>query len=399
MQNQNAFAFENAQSTAQIPIPKNPLDQVIGQNNAVEIARIAVTQKRNVLLVGPPGIGKSMIAQAVAQNLPKPKEEIGVLHNPENPERPIIEVRTREQIQREKKLANKKAGKLEDPKNVPVFVSERLGFRCRRCGKLSKASEKSCASCGLDKFNSDTSPFGDLLSNYLEEGKRQTRVHTTRQWDDGREEIMVYDRAGEKIRVLNQRDLEQIDKAKRKKPRKTIVALNRKNFIVATGASETELLGDVRHDPYGGHAQLGTLPYLRVVSGAIHEAHEGTLFIDELATMQFLQRFILTALQEKKYPIVGKNPQSSGASVKVDDVPCDFRLIAATNINDLPYILPPLRSRIIGNGYEVLLETSMPDNEENRGKLAQFVAQEITKDKKIPHATMPAVEKIIIEAK
>ncbi|MGB9577555.1 MAG: sigma 54-interacting transcriptional regulator, partial [Candidatus Norongarragalinales archaeon] len=152
-------------------------------------------------------------------------------------------------------------------------------------------------------------------------------------------------------------------------------------------------------DPYGGHAQVGTLPYARVLPGAVHEAHEGVLFIDELGALNAVQRFLLTAMQEKKYPIVGKNPQSAGASVRVDDVPCDFILVAASNINDLHLILPPLRSRLIGNGYEVLLDTFLPDTPENRAKFVQFVAQEIRKDAKIPHALPEAVQAIISEAR
>src|SRR5205823_1855550 len=147
-------------------------------------------------------------------------------------------------------------------------------------------------------------------------------------------------------------------------------------FVLATGASETELLGDVRHDPYGGHPQLGTQPYDRVVPGAIHEAHQGVLFIDELPQLGHLQRFILTAMQEKRFPISGRNPQSAGASVKVDSVPCDFIFVGACNIQDLPHILSPLRSRITGAGYEVLVETTMPDTDVNRAKLAQFDNQE-----------------------
>jgi ATP-dependent Lon protease len=41
----------------------------------------------------------------------------------------------------------------------------------------------------------------------------------------------------------------------------------------------------------------------------------------------------------------------------------------------------------------------MPDNEENVAKLAQFVAQEIEIDGKIPHATKRAVELLINEAR
>ncbi|MEM2899496.1 MAG: sigma 54-interacting transcriptional regulator, partial [Thermoplasmata archaeon] len=142
-----------------------------------------------------------------------------------------------------------------------------------------------------------------------------------------------------------------------------------------------------RHDPYGGHPQLGSLPYERVVAGAIHDAHEGVLFIDEVPMLGHLQRFILTAMQEKKFSISGRNPQSAGASVRVDAVPCDFIFVAACNISDLPNILAPLRSRIVGSGYEILVETTMDDNELNRAKLAQFIAQEIVMDRHIPHAT------------
>lgn len=46
-----------------------------------------------------------------------------------------------------------------------------------------------------------------------------------------------------------------------------------------------------------------------------------------------------------------------------------------------------LRSRIQGEGYEILMKTTMPDTEENEAKIAQFVAQEIEMDGRIPHAT------------
>ena len=133
--------------------------------------------------------------------------------------------------------------------------------------------------------------------------------------------------------------------------------------------------------------------------GAIHEAHEGVLFLDELPHLGHIQRYILTAMQEKRFPISGRNPQSAGASVKVVDVPCDFIFVGACNIQDLEQVLSPLRSRTAGNGYEVLVNTTMEDNDQNRARLAQFIAQEIMVDGRIPQATRAAVEGIIKEAR
>jgi ATP-dependent Lon protease len=245
-------------------------------------------------------------------------------------------------------------------------------------------------------------PFGDLLGGLVEVTMGQLagreRVTTTRK-RFGKEEVVVFERAGEMIKVLDQPALEKRRELEKESPKKVIVPISRNPFVLATGASEVELLGDVRHDPYGGHPQLGTQPYDRVVAGAIHSAHQGVLFIDELPILGHLQRFILTAMQEKRFPITGKNPQSSGASVRVENVPCDFIFVGACNIQDLPHILSPLRSRINGGGYEVLVETAMPDTQDNRLKLAMFVAQEIVMDARIPHATREAVGLIIEEAR
>lgn len=380
-------------STADIKIPRDLLLQVIGQEEAVRIASVSVTQKRNLLLVGPPGVGKSLLAQAVSYHLPKPEHEVSVVHNPKNPEKPIVEVRSLKQIKEENKKLKEVEGKLVSPIEVPAFVSEKFGFRCRRCGALSNSFERACPNCGLSKARPQT-PFSDLSVPAQE----TFRVQATRTTEKG-EETIIYEKNGEKIRVMDQKTLDRIESLKLKQPRKIIVPLERNNFVTATGASETELLGDVRHDPYGGHVQVGVQPYLRVVPGAVHEAHEGVLFVDEISSISTIQRYLLTAMQDKKYPIMGRNPQSSGASVRVDGVPCDFILIVASNINDLQFFLPALRSRISGNGYEVLLKTYFEDNEENQLKTIQFIAQEILKDGRIPHADASGIEEILNESR
>ena len=135
-------------------------------------------------------------------------------------------------------------------------------------------------------------------------------------------------------------------------------------------------------------------------AGAIHQANKGVLFIDEVASMKLnWQQEILTAMQEKKYPITGQSEMSSGALVKTQPVPTDFVLVAAGNLPDMAHIHPALRSRIRGGGYEVYVEDSMADTPENEEKLIRFIAQEVKRDGKIPQFDMGAVSEIIEEAR
>ncbi|MFQ5884274.1 MAG: ATP-dependent protease LonB, partial [Thermoplasmata archaeon] len=122
------------------------------------------------------------------------------------------------------------------------------------------------------------------------------------------------------------------------------------------------------------------------------------------------QQSLLTALQEKKFSIVGQSERSSGAMVKTEPVPCDFVLVAAGNLDSIYGVVdehgirhggmhPALRSRIRGYGYEIYMNQTMPDTEENRKKLVRFIAQEVAKDKKIPHFDKMAVAVIMKEAR
>jgi len=64
---------KNYKSTAEIKVSQSLIDQIMGQDKAVELIKKAAQQRRNVLLIGEPGTGKSMLGLALAELLPKEK--------------------------------------------------------------------------------------------------------------------------------------------------------------------------------------------------------------------------------------------------------------------------------------------------------------------------------------
>ena len=217
---EKGFKLNDIDSSAEIRIPSDPLKRVIGQEEAIELARIAATQRRHLLLVGPPGTGKSMIAQALALHIPRPNEEVQIVHNPENPERPFVEVKRDEDVVAELKSKESAEGELISPVDAPMKVAEQLRYRCTKCGTYSPPAELECTSCGEPKTKSANkatvnNPFGDLagvieltISQLGASVGKKDRVKTTR-IKNGKEEVVIYEAAGEKILVLDESSLEK----------------------------------------------------------------------------------------------------------------------------------------------------------------------------------------------
>jgi Lon-like ATP-dependent protease len=347
-------------TTADIKVPKQIIEQVIGQENAVNIIKKAAEQRRHVLLIGQPGTGKSMLGLGLAELLPKEKlVDIISYPNPNDENTPLI--RTVAAGQGRQLISKTRLQNIGSFKNQTVILFILVILSMITPWWVRK------------QYNSDVMFAAFFLGGMMFLG----------------------------IFVLYINLSKRMPEAKMMVPKMIVDNFDKKHvpFYDATGAHAGALLGDVLHDPFqsGG---LGTPAHERVVAGMIHKAHMGVLFIDEIATLQpGTQQELLSALQEGKFSITGQSERSAGAMVRTEPVPCKFILIAAGNYETINNMHPALRSRIRGYGYEVYMEDTMPDTEENRNKLAIFVAQEVKKDEKIPHFTKEAVDEIIEEAK
>jgi len=333
--------------TSSITVPENLIDQVIGQDEAVEVIKKAAHQRRHVMLIGSPGTGKSMLGKAMSELLPVEElQDVLVYANPEDNNTPRVRVvpagRGKQIVDAQKMEARKKV----QTRNMFLMLIV----------------------MGLIVYSYYT---GQLLFGVI----AAALIFLSLRYMLPKEDALV-----PKLLVDNN--------SKKKAP-----------YVDATGAHAGALLGDVRHDPFqsGG---LETPSHERVECGAIHRAHKGVLFIDEVNTLRLeSQQSLLTALQEGEYPITGQSERSSGALVRTEPVPCNFIMIAAGNLDAVQGMHPALRSRIKGYGYEIYMRDSMDDTLENRNKLIRFVAQEIVRDGKIPHFTKDAVAEIMREAK
>jgi len=342
------------ETTADVKIPPQLVDQVLGQDEAVMVIRKAAEQKRHVILIGDPGTGKSMLARSMVDFLPKGElQDVVAYHNPDDSNEPKVRIvpagKGKEIAQAAKIEAEQKRAQKNSWTFGMVFMLIALSFVM-----YVASGDPTLLLIGL---------IGGILLFMV-----------FRYTGQRRESILV-----PKLLISHRGD-------------------EMPPFIDATGAHAGALLGDVKHDPFqsGG---LETPAHERLEPGAIHKANKGVLFIDEINMLRIeSQQSLLTALQEGEFGILGQSERSSGAMVKSEPVPCDFILVAAGNLDAVSGMHPALRSRIRGYGYEIYMRTTMPDDETNRQKLIRFVAQEVSKDKKIPHFNKGAVSEIIREA-
>jgi Lon-like ATP-dependent protease len=345
-------------STEDVPIPDTLVDQVIGQETGSVVIRKAAEQRRHMLMIGDPGTGKSMLAKSMTELLPRDVlEDVLVYPNEDDENEPRVRCVPASRGERIVKLQREAIRQQRERSQKMLLIAfAAIGF-------LLIIATLQTGDIITLLFGGFLLMFGYMFIRGRLGASDESRIP----------------------KLLVKHDTSELPP-----------------FVDATATLSGSLLGDVRHDPFqsGG---METPAHDRVEPGAIHRAHKGVLYIDEVNLLRLEeQQALLTAMQERAFPISGRSERSSGALTKTEPVPCDFILIAAGNLDAIQGMHPALRSRIRGYGYEVYVNSEMPDTSRNRRRLIRFIAQEVIRDigttREIPHFDKSAVALILREA-
>ena len=345
-------------STEEVPIPETLVDQVIGQETGSVVIKKAAEQRRHMLMIGDPGTGKSMLAKSMTELLPKDVlEDVLIYPNEDDENAPRVRCVPASRGDRIVKLQREAIRQQRERSQKMLLIAfAAIGF-------LLVIATLQTGDIITLLFGGFLLMFGYMFIRGRLGASDESRIP----------------------KLLVKHEMNELPP-----------------FIDATATLSGSLLGDVRHDPFqsGG---METPAHDRVEPGAIHRAHKGVLYIDEVNLLRLEeQQALLTAMQERAFPISGRSERSSGALTKTEPVPCDFILIAAGNLDAIQGMHPALRSRIRGYGYEVYVNSEMPDTSRNRRRLIRFIAQEVIRDmgtnREIPHFDKSAVGIILREA-
>ena len=334
-------------STKDIKIPKNKFDQMIESDDVKDKLMKAAFLKKNVLLIGNPGTGKSFMAESMSEILQKQDlEDIICANNSKDFTKPVI--RSFPAGKGEEVFKKTYMMRIEEVKtrNKPNFYA---AFIILVLGIIFAIYLFTVVflQLGAIIIFLITIIVAALVYKYSNMGKSNAKDRTL----DVIPAILISHNPTDKT-----------------------------PFIKATGSTYEDLFGYINNSPI--YEILKSPSNQMVRPGRIHKANKGVLFIDYINLLSLdEQKSLIKVMKERRYPVSGTitNGALVGKQIETEPVPSDFVLVASISPDQLDYSYTPLMDEILSNGCKIPISDDMEDNDGNRRKFIQFIAQEVSK--------------------
>ncbi len=355
--------------TSDIPVPEDPIEQVIFQDKAKTAIRKIAQNKGHILMVGRPGTGKSMLANMFNDVLDRslgdylrPKDVI-VGYPGKDKNHILFAYEDPETID---DLLSNLNGDIEVAKNCIDEFS--LSGQIKSVNKVKKWLL--CAT-GLSAVAGIFFPPAFIATGltgigsifmYMQENNHKAQEKIQRETSGGKQNSLkhLYDMIPEVL----------FDPRKDKGLMARVSEPNARN-----------MKGGFRHDPYQS-GNLHTPTHKRAYLGA--HAKAPIIYIDELKTIVKIGYMsdLLEIMQNKEYLLEGGRETGSGAADKSENnLKADNIIIACCNHDTLGYLQEEgdgsFLSRIEDKGEIIQMESAVPESEETIKQVAQYIKQEI----------------------
>ncbi len=356
-------------TTADIPMPADPIEQVVFQDRAKAAIRKIAQNRGHILMVGRPGTGKSLLANMFKEVLDRSMGEYlrstqAIVAYPGKDRHHI-----RITYESPEAIDSALARLLEDintaAENIGEFELTEPIRSVRRAKYWLSAAAAATALAGVffpPAFIATGLAGIGAIFMFIQENQHRVQ-----------EKIQRHALGGKRHNIKHLEDMLP----------EVLFDPRRETQLMARVAEpdSRSMKGGFRHDPYQS-GQLHTPAHRRAYLGA--HATSPIIYIDELKTLirAGYMPELLEIMQSKSYILEGGRHSGSGSADRSEDpVRAENIFIACCNHDTLSYLKQEgdgaFLSRIEGKGEVIEMESAVPENRESIRQAAQYVKQEI----------------------